>query len=88
MAETLFDEANTTESRHRQKVTVAGLVQQHKRGGQDKPVYRQRKQPSRRAVLAVRPAQPADVGLRHHRREGGHGADQSRRRGAVRECRA
>ena len=61
---------------------VAGLVQQHERGGQDQPVHAQRQQPGRRAVLAVRPAQPVDVGVADHRREGGHGADHGRRREA------
>jgi hypothetical protein len=35
-----------------------------------------------RAVLAVCPAQAVDVGVGHHRREGGHGADHGRRREA------
>ena len=39
-------------------------------------------QPGRRAVLAVCPAQPVDVGVRDDRREGGHGADHGRRREA------
>jgi hypothetical protein len=56
---------------------VAGLVQQHERGGQDQAVHAQREQPGRRAVLAVRPAEPADVGVADHRREGGHGAGES-----------
>ena len=61
---------------------IPRLVQQHERGSQDQPVHGQRQQPGRRAVLAVRPAQPVDVGVGHHRREGGHGADHGRRREA------
>ena len=59
---------------------VTSLVQQHERGSQDQPVHGQREEAGRRAILAVRPAQPVDVGVRDHRRDGGHGADHGRRR--------
>ena len=59
---------------------VARLVQQDERGSQDQPVHAQRQQPGRRAILPVRPAQPVDVRVGHHRRDGGHGADHGRRR--------
>ena len=61
---------------------VAGLVQQHERGRQDQAIHAQRQQPGRRAVLPVDPAQTVDMGIRDHRREGGHGADHGRRRQA------
>ena len=61
---------------------VAGLVQQHERGGQDQAVHAEREHSGRRAVLAVCPAQPVDVGVADYRCEGGHGADHGRRREA------
>ena len=61
---------------------VTGLMQQHKRGGQNQAIHAQWQQPGRRAILPVVPAQAVDVGARDHRREGGHGADHGRRREA------
>ena len=57
-------------------------MQQHERGGQNQPIHAQRQQPGRRAILPEVPAQVVDVGVRDHRREGGHGADHGRRREA------
>jgi mutator family transposase len=55
---------------------------ENQRGRQDQPVHGQRQQPGRRTVLTVGPAQPVDMGIGHHRREGRHRADHGRRRQA------
>ena len=61
---------------------VAGLMQKDERGGQDEAVHAEREQAGRRAVLAVCLAQPVDLGVADHRREGGHSADHAHRREA------